>query len=119
MYLIYFYACAIVFNDMCKLLELIVITKANYSEWAAPIIALPKTDGYMRICGDYKVTISPVLEVDHYPLPTPEDLFATVAGAKCFSKLDLSHAYQQVKLEPASRRYVTVSTHRDLCQYTR
>ena len=99
---------------MCKLPELIVITKVNYSEWAAPIIALPKTDGHVRICGDYKVTINPVLEVDHYLLLTPEDLFATVAGAKCFLKLDLLHAYQQVELEPASRRYVTGSTHCDL-----
>ena len=102
---------------MCKLPELIVITKVNYSEWAAPIIALPKTDGHVRICGDYKVTINPVLEVDHYLLLTPEDLFATVAGAKCFLKLDLSHVYQQVELETASRRYVTVSTHRDLYHY--
>ena len=80
---------------------------------------MPKADGHVRICSDYKVTINPVLEVDHYPLPTPEDLFTTVAGAKCFSKLDLSHAYQQVELEPDSRRYVTVSTHHDLYQYNR
>ena len=77
------------------------------------------TDRGVRICGDYKVTINPVLEVDHYPLPTPEDLFATVSGAKSFSKLDLSHAYQQVELEPESRKLVTVSTHRGLYQYNR
>ena len=39
------------------------------------------TDGSVRICGDYKVTINPQLEIDHYPLPTPENLFATLAGA--------------------------------------
>ena len=72
-----------------------------------------------RICSDYKVTINPVLEVDRYPLPTPEDLFATVSGAKYFSKLDLSHTYQQVELEPKSRKLVTVSTHRGLYQYNR
>ena len=60
-----------------------------------------------------------MLEVDHYPLPTIENLFATVAGVKCFSKLDLSHAYQQVELEPASRRYVTVSTQCGLYHYNR
>ena len=70
-----------------------------------------KADGHVRICGDYKVMINPVLEVDHYLLLTPEDLFATVACAKFFLKLDLSHACYQVELEPASRRYVTVSTH--------
>ena len=79
----------------------------------------PKIDGHARICGDYKVTINPMLEVDHYPLPTPEDLFATVAGAKCFLKLDFSHAYQLVELETASRRYITVSTHHDLYHYNR
>ena len=89
------------------------------NEWATPIVAMPKTDGGVRICSDYKVTINPVLEVDRYPLPTPEDLFATVSGAKYFSKLDLSHAYQQVELEPKSRKLVTVSTHRGLYQYNR
>ena len=67
----------------------------------------------------YKVTINPVLEVDRYPLPTPEDLFVTVSGVKYFSKLDLSHAYQQVELEPESRKLITVSTHRGLYQYNR
>ena len=98
-------------NDLARLKQLGVITKVNYSEWAAPIVAVPKTDGGVRICGDYKVSINPVLEVNRYPLPTPEDLFAIVSGAKYFSKLDLSHAYQQVELEPESRKLVTVSTH--------
>ena len=106
-------------NDLGRLEQLGVVTKVNYSEWAAPIVAVPKTDGGVRICGDYKVTINPVLEMDRYPLPTPEDLFATVSGAKYFSKLDLSHAYQQVELEQKSRKLVTVSTHRGLYQYNR
>ena len=106
-------------KDLDRLEQLGVVTKVNYSEWAAPIVVVPKPDGSVRICGDYKVTINPVLEVDHYPLPTPEDLFATVAGAKCFSKLDLSQAYQQVELKEESRKFVTVSTHRGLYQYNR
>ena len=69
-------------NDLDRLEQLGVITKVNYSEWAAPIVAVPKTDGGVRICGNYKVTINPVLEVDCYPLPMPEDLFATVSGAR-------------------------------------
>ena len=45
-----------------------------------------------------------------------EDLFTTLAGGLKFSKLDLSHAYQQVLIEPASRKYVTVNTHKELYQ---
>ena len=47
------------------------------------------------------------------------DLFASLAGGKTFSKLDLSHAYQQIQLDKKSRQYVTVNTHRGLFQYTR
>jgi hypothetical protein len=45
-----------------------VIEKIRRSDWAAPIVTVPKKDGGVRICGDYKVTINPVLDGDHYPL---------------------------------------------------
>ena len=106
-------------KDLERLEKLGVITKVSQSEWAAPIVAVPKADGSVRICGDYKVTLNPELEIDHYPLPTPKDLFATLAGWKAFSKLDLSHAYQQVLLDQDCRKYVTINTHRDLYQYNR
>ena len=62
-----------------------IIEKVTHSEWAAPIIAVPKRDRKFHICGDYKVTINPVLSVDQYPLPKPEDLFATLANGTVFT----------------------------------
>ena len=73
-----------------------VIERIYHSELAAPIVAVPKKDGHFHICGDFKVTINPCLAVDHYPLPRPNDLLATLAGGKVFMKLDLSQAYLQV-----------------------
>jgi len=66
-----------------------IIEKVQYSDWAAPIVPVPKSDGSIRICGDYKVTVNPVLKVDQYPVPTAEDLFATLAGGRTFTKLDV------------------------------
>ena len=63
---------------------------------------------------DYKVTVNQVLDVDQYPLPKPDDLFATLAGGKKFTKLDLSQAYQQLLLDDDSKKFVTINTHRGL-----
>lgn len=96
-----------------------IIEKVSYSDWAAPIVPVPKKDGRFRICGDYKVTINQALSVEQYPLPKPEDLFATLAGGQAFSKLDLSQAYLQVQLDEQTKPYLTVNTHQGLYRYTR
>ena len=106
-------------RELERLENLGVIEKVNYSEWAAPVVPVPKDDGAVRLCGDFKVTINPTLEVDQYPVPRVEDLFATLAGGQKFSKLDLSHAYQQVLLEPESRKLVTINMHKGLYRYHR
>lgn len=59
------------------------------------------------------------LQSETYPLPNTEDLFATLTGAKLFTKLDLSHAYQQLELDNDSEKYLTVNTHRGLYTYHR
>ena len=91
----------------------------THSDCAAPIVAVPKANGRLRtMCGD-KVTINPVLAVDQYPLPRPEELFATLAGGKKFSKIDLSQAYTQILLDDTSAGYVTINTHKGLYKYNR
>ena len=89
------------------------------SEWAAPIVPVLKPDGTIRICGDYKITVNKAAKPYVYPLPRVEDLFATLAGGKTFTKLDLAHAYQQIPLEESSKQYVTINTHKGLYQYNR
>ena len=56
------------------------------SDWATPIVPVPKKDGTFRIFGDYKVIVNPAM--DQYPLPELEDIFATLAGGTTFSKID-------------------------------
>ena len=108
-----------VLAEIDRLQGLGVITPVKYSEWAAPIVPIVKTDGSIRLCGDYKVTVNPVLLADTYPLPRPDDLFAALAGGKIFSKLDLKHAYLQVPLDETSKQYTTINTPKGLYQYER
>ncbi|XP_064465302.1 uncharacterized protein K02A2.6-like [Ornithodoros turicata] len=96
-----------------------VLVPVKSSEWAAPIVPVPKKDGRVRVCGDFKVTVNPVTQLEKYPIPRIEDLWNTLSGGEKFTKLDLRDAYQQVILAEESRRYVTISTHIGLFQYTR
>ena len=96
-----------------------VIVPVKFSSWAAPVVPVIKRDGNVRLCGDYKLTINSVAKNELYPLPRIEELFASVSGGKVFSKLDLSHAYQQLQLDESSQEYVTINTHRGLYRYTR
>ena len=96
-----------------------VLRKVDYSDWAAPIVVVPKKDGKLRICGDYKMSINPALHVDKYPLPNMEDLLASLAGGKRFTKLDLTAAYQQMCLDEPSSKLTTISTHKGLYCFTR
>ncbi len=96
-----------------------VVKKVERSEWASPIVVVPKADGSVRICGDYKVTVNPHLEDETYPLPTAEDLFSQLHGGKIFSKIDLSSAYLQLELSEDSKQYLTINTHKGLYQFQR
>ena len=106
-------------DELERLQSLGVIQPIQFSDWAAPIVPVTKSNGSVRICGDYKVTVNRDAKLDKYPIPQIEELFASLAGGKAFTKLDLSHAYLQIRLEEQSRRYVAINTHKGLFEYRR
>ena len=92
----------------------------DYSDWAAPIVAVMKSDRKsVRICGDFRMTVNPVSKLNCYPIPKTEDIFARLKRGKIFTKIDLSQAYLQLKLDEESNKYVVISTHKGLFRYTR
>ena len=107
-------------DDELERLERVgVIRPVQFSEWAAPIVPVLKRDGTVRICGDYKVTVNKAAKPDSYPLPRIDDMFTALTGGKQFTKLDLAHAYQQIGLDDASKKLVTINTQKGLFEYTR
>ena len=96
-----------------------IIKKVEQSNWAAPIVIVPKTDKSLQICGGYKVSINLWIRTEGYPLPTVQDLFSSLANGRYFTKLDLQHAYQQLEVEESSQELLTINTHKGLYQYVR
>ena len=107
-------------KELQRLVQEGILEPVELSEWAAPIVTVLKKDrSGVRICGDFRQTVNPVSRLDRYPIPRVEDLLATLAKGESFSKIDLSHAYQQLPLDEESRQYVVINTHKGLFRYTR
>jgi len=96
-----------------------IISQVQTSEWATPTVPVKKPNGSVRMCGDYKVTINPYLNVNQYPLPWPEELFSALNNGRHFIKLDLSEAYLQVELDEESQKYLVINTHKGLFCFNR
>ena len=111
---------AMVEEELDRLVQLKILEPVQFADWAAPIVPVLKSDKKsLRICGDFKMTVNSASKLDAYPIPKIEDLFARLSGGICFSKLDLSQAYQQLELEEDSKQFVVVNTHKGLFRYNR
>lgn len=107
-------------KELSRLEQEGIIEPVQFAEWAALIVPVLKEDrASVRICGDYKLTVNQAPKLDSYPIPKIKDLFATLAGGKNFSKLDMSQSYQQLPLEEESKKYVVINTQWGLYRYNR
>ena len=107
-------------KELERLQEEGIISPIEYSPWASGVVPVAKRDTKdVRLCGDYKVTLNPVIREDKFPLPRVEDIFAKMAGGKRFSNIDLKNAYLQMEVEETSKQYLTINTHKGLFQYNR
>ena len=107
-------------DELNRLVKEGILEPVDYSDWAAPIVAVLKSDKKsVRICGDFRMTVNPISKLNRYPLPKVEDIFAMLKKGKAFTKLDLSQAYQQISLNANSRKFVVINTHKGLFRYTR
>ena len=96
-----------------------VLEPVRTSDWACQIVPVLKSDGNIRLCGNYKQTANLAIKVDKHPLPKSKDLFSQLAGGKVFAKIDLSRAYQQLRVAEEHRHLLTINTHRGLFRPTR
>lgn len=94
------------------------LVPVKFSEWATPLVVVPKPNNEIRLCVDCKVSITCALRTEHYPLPKIKDIFACLSAARVFCVLDIKGAYQQIVVSKKSQELLTVNTIFGLFQYT-
>ena len=63
----------------------------------APIVFVPKPDGKLRLCVDYR-QLNKLTILNKYPLPLMSELRERVAGATIFTKLDVKDGYHLIRI---------------------
>ncbi|CZT24816.1 related to TY3B TY3B protein [Ramularia collo-cygni] len=86
------------------------ITKATKNDWielseseaGAPILFVPKKDGLLRLCVDYR-GLNEITIKNRYLLPLISETLNRLRGNAFFTSLDLSATYYRIKIKASDR----------------
>ena len=88
-------------SEIDCMLEAGIAEKSN-SPYASPIVVVPKKDGSIRLCVDYRL-LNEITVFDPQPMPRLEYIINKLGKAKYLSKLDLTKGFWQIPLSNKSK----------------
>ena len=83
----------------------------NFLEWLANVIPVPKKDGKVGMCVDFR-DLNKVSPKDDFPLPHIDVLVDNIAGHALLSFMDEFSGYNQIKMAPKDMEKTSLSHHR-------
>ena len=95
-------------GELNKMLEMGVIQPSK-SEWASPVLMIPKKDGTPRFCVDFR-QMNALSKFDAYPMARVDDIIDKFGRACFISTLDLTRGYWQVPLDTSSQKKAAFTT---------
>ena len=100
-----------------RMLKLEVI-EPSQSEWASPVLLIPKPDGSPRFCIDYRQLNERTVR-DSYPLPRRDDFLDSLGDAQFFSTLESNAGYWHIPLAKEDKHKTAFTCHSGTYQCTR
>ncbi|KAG0436051.1 Retrovirus-related Pol polyprotein from transposon opus, partial [Dictyocoela muelleri] len=74
------------------------IIRRQHSDYISPAFILKKSNGQLRLVVDYRALNKNTVKTTHF-LPKVSEILSNMAGAKCFSKIDLNKGYYQIEMK--------------------
>lgn len=88
------------------------------SAWSSPVVMVPKRDGSIRVCVDYR-KLNSITVPDRYPLPRLDDLLHAAKSTKYMTTLDLQSGYYQIEVALEDRDKTCLITPFGTFRFTR
>lgn len=86
-------------SDELRIMQELGICRPSKSPWSSPLHVVPKKNGEIRPCGDYR-QLNAVTKPDRYPIPRLHDFTYMLAGKCVYSKIDVVRAYHCIPIAP-------------------
>ena len=71
--------------------------RPSISPWGSPVLFIPKKDGGLRMCIDYRALNKKTIK-NQVPLPRIDEVWDQIGGSKFFTTLDLKEGYHQIRI---------------------
>jgi hypothetical protein len=91
--------------------------RPSQSPCGSPILFVPKKDGTLRLCVDYR-GLNGITIKDRYPLPLINEIYDRLQGSKIFTKIDLQGAYNLVRIKEGEEWKTAFRTRYGHYEYT-
>lgn len=105
-------------RDEFRIMQEMGICRPSRSQWASPLHVVPKKDGQIRPCGDYR-RLNAITIPDRYPVPRLQDFTYGLSSKKYFSRLDINRAYHFIEVAPEDVEKTAIITPFGLYEFPR
>lgn len=96
-------------EEIQRLLDAKFIQPVNRFTWLSPIVIVPKKNGKLRVCVDYRRLNATTIK-DPFPIPFLETVLDSVAGQEVYLFLDGYIGYSQIRLDDEAKEKTTFIT---------
>ncbi|XP_065204056.1 uncharacterized protein K02A2.6-like [Planococcus citri] len=97
-------------DEIDRLVATGIYTPTTTSKWATPVVPVLKSNGSIRLVGDYNVSVNRCCVQKIYPIPNVEEILLDFSGCTLFSKFDIYEAYNHLKNSKAAAEIMAVNT---------